>query len=765
MPSAIQGIPPVSIKDLPNQIRAVFPFPAFNAVQSKCFDRVYKSDDNFVLASPTGSGKTAILELSICRAVANIAAGQYKIVYQAPIKALCSERARDWQKKFTPLGLNCVELTGDTDSANLGHVQSADIIITTPEKWDSITRKWKDHEKLMRLIKLFLIDEVHVLNNDRGAILEAVVSRMKTIGTDVRFVALSATVPNLEDVAAWLGKNAVAPYEPANSEKFGEEFRPVKLKKHVCGYLGSPNEFQFDNYLDSKLPDVISKYSERKPIMVFCFTRSSTISTAKMLASLWSSSTGQKRYWKKPSKPLNVQNQELRSLLACGVAFHHAGLDTNDRLEVEKGFLMGDVNVICCTSTLAVGVNLPCHFVIIKNTVSWSNTGSQEYSDLEIMQMIGRAGRPQFDDSAVAVILTRQAKVLRYETMVTGQEILESRLHLGFIEHLNAEVSLRTIRDLTSARKWLSGTFLHVRLKQNPAHYRLEGARSGQALEEQLDDICLRDLTLLRESGLLEGKENFRCTPFGEAMARYYVKFKTMQIIVDLQPNAQISEIVSLGTLIRHYDIFNIWQLSALSQAAEFTEIRFRAGEKSLYKNLNQSPSIRFPIPVTLNHTAHKVSLLIQSVLGASDILWDKETGKHKSQYGIDVAVVFRHVRRLICCIIDCLISLGDSIAIQHALLVQRSVCAQAWDDSPLQMRQIQDIGVVAVRKLVNADIRSIEELEYAESQRIEMVLGRNPPFGLKLLERLKSFPKLRVSIQVSPSAVGFQASLPYTLD
>lgn len=75
------------------------------------------------------------------------------------------------------------------------------------------------------------------------------------------------------------------------------------------------------------------------------------------------------------------------------MAFHHAGLDGRDRLAVEKGFLDGQINVICCTSTLAVGVNLPCHLVIIKNTVGWQQEGIKEYADLEVMQMLGRAGR------------------------------------------------------------------------------------------------------------------------------------------------------------------------------------------------------------------------------------------------------------------------------------------------------------------------------------------------------------------------------------
>ena len=98
----------------------------------------------------------------------------------------------------------------------------------------------------------------------------------------------------------------------------------------------------------------------------------------------------------------------------------------DDRQVVETAFLIGEISVICCTSTLAVGVNLPCHFVIVKNTVSYQGGSMKEYADLEIMQMLGRAGRPQFDRDALAVIMTRQEKVNRYEKMVSGQEIIES---------------------------------------------------------------------------------------------------------------------------------------------------------------------------------------------------------------------------------------------------------------------------------------------------------------------------------------------------
>ena len=196
-----QGIQLISPHKLPDRFRQVFPYELFNAVQSKCFATVYKSIDNVVVSAPTGCGKTAILEMAICKLIESHASGEFKIVYQAPTKALCSERLHDWQKKFGHLNLSCAELTGDTSRYEMSRVRNASIIVTTPEKWDSFTRKWQDHFKFLQMVKLFLIDEVHILKDARGATLEAVVSRMKSSGANVRFIALSATIPNSEDIA------------------------------------------------------------------------------------------------------------------------------------------------------------------------------------------------------------------------------------------------------------------------------------------------------------------------------------------------------------------------------------------------------------------------------------------------------------------------------------------------------------------------------------------------------------------------------------
>lgn len=163
---------------------------------------------------------------------------------------------------------------------------------------------------------------------------------------------------------------------------------------------------------------------------------------------------------------------------------------------------------------------------------------------------------------------------------------------------------------------------------------------------------------------------------------------------------------------------------------------------------------------MNLDLPAQKVSLIIQSVLGHADICWAGEALRHKQQYLQESATIFRSTNSLIRCIIDCQIFLGDSVGIHSALMLERALGSKAWDDSPLQMVQVPDIGGVAVRKLVNAGIRSIEDLGSTDAPRIDTVVGRNPPFGLKVLNYLKSFPKLRVSLQIQSISVSDNLSI-----
>lgn len=81
----------------------------------------------------------------------------------------------DWHKKFSCFGLKSAVVTSDTENFDYSFLENYNIILTTPEKWDSVTRKWKDNKHIVESVRLFLIDEVHLLNEEpRGSVLEVI---------------------------------------------------------------------------------------------------------------------------------------------------------------------------------------------------------------------------------------------------------------------------------------------------------------------------------------------------------------------------------------------------------------------------------------------------------------------------------------------------------------------------------------------------------------------------------------------------------------
>ena len=173
-----------------------------------------------------------------------------------------------------------------------------------------------------------------------------------------------------------------------------------------------------------------------------------------------------------------------------------------------------------------------------------------------------------------------------------------------------------------------------------------------------------------------------------------------------------------------------------------------KAGEKPLFKEMNKDVGIKFPIKVDVALPAHKVSLLIQTELGGVEFPAIDAYKKYRQQYQQDKGVVFQHVNRLSRCIIDCQLKLQDSVSARHALELGRSLAARVWDNSPLELKQLEQIGNIAVRKLAGAGINSMEILENTEAHRIEAILQKNPPFGMKILSKLAEFPKLRVTVK-----------------
>eukprot|EP00123_Amoebidium_parasiticum_P012536 comp21431_c1_seq1/m.29544 comp21431_c1_seq1/g.29544 ORF comp21431_c1_seq1/g.29544 comp21431_c1_seq1/m.29544 type:complete len:457 (-) comp21431_c1_seq1:444-1814(-) len=291
----VAAVPPglISISTLEENYRQIFQYPYFNYIQSQCYHDLINSNTNMVVSAPTGSGKTVLFELALVNFLKNedVIGQRLKAVYIAPIKALVGERCRDWENKFQHLGIRVKELTGDTDDQDYMDMGDCHLVVTTPEKWDSMTRKWRDNKSLIQRVRLVMIEEVHLLNERRrGASLEAVICRMKTVQQtlsgehgrpfNIRFVAVSATIPNIEDIAEWLCDSQG---QKAKACKYGAIHRPVKLTKVVMGCKEKSSGFMFDNSLNYRLYDVIRQYSNEKPTLVFCATRKGTQTAAQEL--------------------------------------------------------------------------------------------------------------------------------------------------------------------------------------------------------------------------------------------------------------------------------------------------------------------------------------------------------------------------------------------------------------------------------------------------------------------------------------------------
>nr|XP_057922081.1 probable ATP-dependent DNA helicase HFM1 isoform X1 [Doryrhamphus excisus]XP_057922082.1 probable ATP-dependent DNA helicase HFM1 isoform X1 [Doryrhamphus excisus]XP_057922083.1 probable ATP-dependent DNA helicase HFM1 isoform X1 [Doryrhamphus excisus] len=733
------------VSEIPAKFRPVFDeFPFFNYVQSKALDDVLYTDKNFVACAPTGSGKTVLFELAIIHLLMETSEPwrDVKAVYMAPIKALCSQCLESWTKKFGPLGLNCKELTGDTEINDFFEIQDSHIILTTPEKWDSMTRKWRDN-CLLQLVRLFLIDEVHVVKDaTRGATLEVVVSRMKAVhayrtaqnrdtGLSMRFVAASATIPNISDVADWLSSEK----GPATYLEVDESHRPVKLRKVVLGFPCSPNqtEFKFDWSLNYKMASVIQTYSDQKPALVFCSTRKGTQESAAVLAKDTRFIMPFERKQRLMKYAQGIVDSKLRDLVMLGVGYHHAGVDVSDRKMIENAFALGDLPVLFTTRTLAMGVNLPAHLVVIKSTIQYTAGSCEEYSEADLLQMIGRAGRPQFDTSATAVIMTKVQTKDKYMKLMNGVEMIESSLHSHLVEHLNAEIVLQTINDVNRALDWIRSTFLYIRALKNPTHYGFSADLDKCGIEAKLQELCLKNLNSLSSIGLIDMDEdvNIRPTEAGRLMARYCVAFDTMQQFRKVSGTEKLSDLIDV-----------------VSKSREFTDIQLRMNEKKTLNILNRDKNritIRFPMEGKIKSSDMKVNCLIQAHLGSIPI--------QEFSLTQDTAKIFRNGLRISKCLFEFLSQnskIGFS-ALLNSLILAKCFRAKLWENSPYVSKQLDKIGQTLSMSMANAGLITFSKIEQTNAREIELILNRHPPFGNQIKEFVMHLPKYEVTLEQLP--------------
>ncbi len=403
--------------------------------QEKAIKAGLLKGESILVCSPTASGKTLIAELAALKAILE---GKGKAIYNVPLKALASEKFNDF-KKYEQLGLKVALSTGDLDSAD-NYLSNYDLIICSNEKLDSLIRH---HADWLTEVAVVIIDEVHLLHDiKRGPTLEVLITMLKSL-LNAQFIALSATIGNPEELADWLDAKLVE-----------DNWRPVKLYEGISlhnnvDFFKEKDGFAVKGIVKDSVFDLaIDTIQKGKQALVFVSTKKSAETVAENL------SKAIDKFAESHSISINNSNPEMSSkilhalsspttqckkLADCarnGVAFHHSGLAPLQRNLIEAEFKAGKIKIICCTTTLSLGLEFPTDRVIVKDLRRFGGYSQQWIPVLEVKQFVGRAGRPSYHTEGEAIYIAKTEK--------EKEEILERYIN-GEIEEIYSKLAVEPV--------------------------------------------------------------------------------------------------------------------------------------------------------------------------------------------------------------------------------------------------------------------------------------------------------------------------------
>lgn len=348
---------------------------------------------------------------------------------------------------------------------------------------------------------------------------------------------------------------------------FRSSVRPVPIEvhmgstpgKHYCPRMKAMNKPVFQ---------AIRLYSPEKPALIFVSSRRQTRLTAQDLITYLSGKENPRQWLHMNEQEIqhiiqHIKDPNLKLFLLFGIGTHHAGLEENDRKIIEKLFTQQKIQVLIATATLAWGVNFPAHLVVVKGT-EYFDGKKRGYTDMpvtDVLQMVGRAGRPQYDDHGVAVVLVHDIKKNFYKRFLYEPFPIESNLLSVFSEHINAEISAGTCSTKLKIFEYLTWTFFYQRLAQSPSFYNLKSLEFD-AVKDYLNGLIDKTIMDLIDSGCIkynEEHDKFDSTTAGNIACYYYLSHKTMYLFYDvLTPHLSIKNLLLLMASVQEYSNFPV---------------------------------------------------------------------------------------------------------------------------------------------------------------------------------------------------------------
>jgi helicase len=471
---------------------AKWPFKHFNPVQSRVFE-FYDKDNNLIVATATSSGKTVVGEMLLSHEIRHRGG---KGLYLVPLRALAQEKIDDWTSEDHHFaGLKVSICTGDyrLTAERKAELDAADLIIMSYEMFNSRIRNINsERSEFLLKVGTLVADEVHLLTvPNRGDHLEAGLMKFTEINKACRLVFLSATMPNVEEIARWTSFIL----NSKDTVLLSSTFRPCPLNLHYEKYWDGEQLYEDNERQKVKMALQVVEYYPDDKFLIFAHTK----------------------------KTGNIMKQELNSAgIKC--EFHNADLDKASRNKVEKQFKNeGELRVIVATSTLAWGLNLPARRVIILGV----HRGLEEVATYDIWQMVGRAGRPAYDPVGDAyILLPERTYDIHKDRIKTPQLILSQMLDLEgghnkvLAFHIVSEIHQETIKNRDDVHYWF---------KRSLAHF-----QSNTIDDTVVDNV----IDLLKKCGAVwEENDTFTITSIGKiASMFYYSPFD----VSDLKKNFEI---------------------------------------------------------------------------------------------------------------------------------------------------------------------------------------------------------------------------------
>ncbi|MFW5746672.1 MAG: DEAD/DEAH box helicase [Nanoarchaeota archaeon] len=441
--------------------------------------------NSVVVSAATGTGKTLIADYIVNEAVQK----GWKVIYTAPIKALSNQKFKDFKEEY---GDQIGMMTGDVVIN-----AEAPILIMTTEIYRNMLL---DNEQLEGL-RYVIFDEIHYLNDpERGTVWE---ESIIFSSPDVRFLCLSATIPNHRQFADWIESIQGHTVETVHYGK-----RAVPLSHHLYdAYLGMTDFDKLEKSLDLmdipqyerhrrkgrrgppklriKTPDHRDLIRELRandwlPCIFFVFSRVGTLERAKECARKFdlTSKSEKSRIINYFNEAINPQirsmqsTQQLKRLLIRGVGVHNAGMLPNLKDIVEHLFAEGLLRVLYATETFAVGINMPARTVCFASLEKYDGQSFRYLHSKEYFQLAGRAGRRGIDTVGRAISMITRIKLdIKAVKKLMDKDIepMESQFKLSY----NTVLNLMKNYDEDSRHAVLESNFGYFVRKQSEQQARI----------------------------------------------------------------------------------------------------------------------------------------------------------------------------------------------------------------------------------------------------------------------------------------------------